>query len=436
MSLKMEFVRRATAPGTNISALCREYGVSRQTAHKWINRFNQEGYDGLEERSRRPRGTQQGTAEDMVIAIVKSREAHPSWGQHKLRVVLQRRFGARTPQERTIARVLKRFDMVRRRKRRPSLSVVTQAPRVEVNAPNDLWTVDYKGWWRAGNGERCEPLTVRDAFSRYILALRVFPSTKGAYARKVFDKLFKRYGVPRTIQCDNGTPFISVKARGGLTELSAWWISLGIEVVRSRPACPQDNGGHERMHSDIAREVEAFPRCGRASQQRACDRWRQEFNHVRPHDALNDRTPGEVYKPSPRRPHVRTALYPSGWLVRRVSKSGHFRIASDTYFVSGSLRGRSVGLQPIDALHYQIWYYEVDLGQLEVAPSELPDKLTAHLATIESVSACSNASSVRARKQRAPAAPRLTRSARPDQGRVRNKRPKKRTPSKTKPTRR
>ena len=430
MSLKMEFVQRATAPGSNVSALCREYNVSRQTAHKWINRFKQIGYDGLEERSRRPQGTPLATAEDLVVAIVKAREAHPRWGQHKLRLILQRRFGEQTPTERTIARVLKRFDMIRQRRRRPSLNVVTQAPSVEVTAPNDLWTVDYKGWWRAGNGERCEPLTVRDAFSRCVLALQVFPSTKSAYARPIFERLFKRYGVPKRIQSDNGTPFISVTSRAGLTELSAWWISLGIETIRSRPGCPQDNGGHERMHSDVAKEVEAIPCAARVSQQRACDKWRQEFNHVRPHDALNDKTPAEVYKPSPCRVRERVALYPSDWLVRKVGRSGHIRIASDTCFLSGPLRGRYVGLQPVDALHWRAWFYEVDLGLIESASNQLPDKLTAKPSKATSVPTCSNASSVRARTKRAPAKPRLTRSARVSPSRVSKKAAPKRSRSK------
>jgi putative transposase len=389
-----------------------------QTAHKWINRFKQSGYDGLEEHSRRPQGTPLATAEDVVVAIVKAREAHPRWGQHKLQVFLQRRFGEKTPTERTIARVLKRFDMVRRRRPRPSLNVVTQAPSVEVTAPNDLWTVDYKGWWRAGNGERCEPLTVRDAFSRCVLALQVFPSTKLAHARPVFERLFKRCGIPKRIQSDNGTPFISVTSRAGLTELSAWWIALGIEIIRSRPGCPQDNGGHERMHLDIAQEVESIPCAGRDSQQRACDRWRQEFNHVRPHDALNDKTPAEVYKPSSSRVRERVALYPSDWLVRKVSCAGHIRVDSEQYFLSGPLRGRCVGLQPVDALHWRAWYYEVDLGLIEIAPNQLPDKLTGRASKATSVPTCSNVSSVRARKKRAPATPRLTHSARVSPSRV------------------
>jgi putative transposase len=412
MSLKIEFVQQASVPGANVSALCREYGITRQTGHKWIKRFNESGYDGLEEHSRRPCQTPLAAGEEIVVAIVDAREAHSTWGPHKLRVLLSRRFGTQTPSESTIARVLKRFDKVRRRKHRPPVSIVTQAPSVDVKEPNDVWTVDYKGWWRARNGDRCEPLTVRDAFSRFILATEVLSGTNLVDARTVFERLFKRYGVPKAIQCDNGSPFIASNARAGISKLSAWWISLGIKVIRSRPAHPQDNGAHERMHGDMAREIEVVPSGNRASQQRACSKWRQEFNHVRPHDAINDKTPAEVYKRSNRVARKHTAMYPSDWLVRKVNRVGQVKIASEHYFVSTSLTGYQVGLQPMDALHWRAYFYEIDLGLVEIAPHELPETLTQRASKVASVPTCSNASSVRARSKRAPATPRLTRSAR------------------------
>jgi putative transposase len=420
MSLKIEFVQRATASGANVSALCREFGISRETGHKWLNRFNESGYEGLEERSRRPSQAPLATAEDLVVAIVDAREAHPTWGPHKLRIVLARRFGALTPSESTIKRVLKRFDIVRRRKPRKPVSIVTQAPAVNVSGPNDVWTVDYKGWWRARNGDRCEPLTVRDAFSRFILAIEVLSSTNALDARTVFERLFKRYGVPKAIQCDNGSPFIAVNARAGISKLSAWWISLGIKVIRSRPASPQDNGAHERMHADMAREIQVVPSNDRNAQQRACSKWRQEFNHVRPHEAINNKTPAEVYKPSDRVMRKHRALYPSDWIVRKVGHIGRVKVAYEEYFVSTSLDGYQVGLQPIDALHRRAWFYDVDLGLIELAPTELPKQLMSRIAKINSVPTCSNASSVRARRTRAPAEPRLTRSARVSKRQLRN----------------
>jgi len=429
MSLKMEFVRRATAPGANVSALCREYGISRQAGHKWITRFKRDGYDGLEEQSRRPRSTPLATGEDIVVAIIESREAHPTWGPHKLQYMLARRFGEQAPTERTVARVLSRFDKVRRHKRRAPLNVTNHPPAVVAKAPNDVWTVDYKGWWRARNHERCEPLTARDAYSRFILGIEVLSGTNGTDARKVFERLFKRFGVPKAIHCDNGSPFVAVRSRAGLSQLSAWWISLGIKLIRSRPGCPQDNGAHERMHADMAKEIQIVPRSNRQSQQQACSKWRQEFNHVRPHSALGDKTPAELYKPSLRRMRTLTALYPSGWLVRKVGQAGHVRIASEMHFVSGSLSGFHIGLQPIDALNWRAWFYDVDLGLVQALGRELPDKVIARALNTPSVPTCSNASSVRARRTRAPATPRLTRSARVSQKQVSKRRTDKRSRS-------
>jgi len=405
MSLKLEFVKKATARGANISALCREYGITRQTGHKWLKRYQTEGYDGLEERTRRPRTTPLGTAEDIVVTILEAREAHPRWGPHKLSLLLRRKLGPNTPSERTIARVLSRFDKIRRRRRRHgSMHIVTQAPHVDVKAPNDLWTVDFKGWWRAGNRQRCEPLTVRDAFSRMVLAIEVLPSTGVAPVRATFERLFRRHGVPKAIQCDNGTPFVAPLARAGLTGLSAWWVALGIELVRSRPGCPQDNGAHERMHADMAAEIEADPSASRALQQRACDKWRQEFNHVRPHDALDDKTPAEVYKRSERFMGVRSAFYPAGWMARVVSANGCICVHSAQYFVSSSLGGYHVALEPLDALHMRLWFYELDLGTIEI-PAELP-------IAVASVASCSSASRVRALLRRTLASPPVTRPAR------------------------
>jgi hypothetical protein len=185
--------------------------------------------------------------------------------------------------------------------------------------------------------------------------------------RAVMMKLFKRYGVPGAIQCDNGKPFISTTSRGGLSSLSAWWVSLGIRIARSRLGSPQDNGAHERMHADLAADVEAAPAPSFASQQRACDRWRQIFNHVRPHEALGGRVPADVYRSSPMKLLVRPARYPAHFVVRRVAPAGCIKLGGETYFISGSLRGQDVGLEPLDGLRHRVWFYSLDLGELEVA---------------------------------------------------------------------
>lgn len=380
MSLKIEFAERAEK-GEPIARLCREYGVSRTTGHKWVKRFAERGYEGLEEASRRPRSTPLATAEDIVLAVLAAREAHPRWGPRKLEVVLRRKLGEQTPSERTIARVLQRAHKVQQRRRRRPLSVVERAPEVGARNPNDVWTVDFKGCWQAANGQRCDPLTVRDAASRFVLAATLCRASTSA-VRAVFEALFRHHGIPAAIQCDNGVPFVSVRSPGGLSRLSAWWVSLGIRLVRSRPACPQDNGGHERMHSDIAAEVEARGAGTRKAQQRELDKWRQEFNHVRPHQALGGKTPAEVYRPTTKRAAVvQRCRYPSTISAVRVFKNGSFRLHGEAYFLSTSLAGMLVGLEPIDALHLRVWLYEVDLGVIEVAPQVRPTLYTQTLST-------------------------------------------------------
>ena len=367
MSLKIEFVERAEK-GEPIARLCREYGVSRTTGHKWLNRFRSQGYDGLEEQSRRPKSSPLATAEEIVVAILEAREAHPRWGPLKLEVLLRRRLGDQTPSARTIARILKRAGRVMERRRRRPLNVVDRAPLVQATEPNEVWTVDFKGWWRARDGKRCEPLTVRDAFSRKVLAAVVCNATTEA-VRKVFVRLFRKYGVPGAIHCDNGVPFVSMQARGGLSVLSAWWMSFGIRIVRSRPGCPQDNGAHERMHVEVRAEVQASPAATPEAQQRALDRWRQQYNHVRPHQALAGKTPAEVYKPGERRPPRPVPYaYPPHVEVRHVKSSGHISFRSYAYFVSVALIGHELGIEEVDAIHVRLWYRELDLGLMEVEP--------------------------------------------------------------------
>jgi putative transposase len=371
MSQKIEFVERAQK-GERVSALCREYSVSRTTAHKWLRRFREQGYDGLEERSRRPRSTPLSSAEEIVVSVLQAREAHPRWGPKKLRDFLVRKLREQTPSERTIARILRRAQLVRQRRRRAVVDVVERAPRLQASAPNEVWTVDFKGWWRAVNGERCDPLTVRDAYSRYVLASELCDATTAA-VQKVFQGLFRRHGVPGAIQCDNGVPFVSVRSRGGLSQLSAWWMSLGIKIFRSRPGCPQDNGAHERMHADMRADLQQTPAPTREDQQKAIDRWRQEFNHVRPHEALKGKTPGEVYKPAERRKAVqRRYSYRPEFFRRTVSACGHLLLGRQSYFLSASLGGYDVGVEVLDALHARVWFHDLDLGVLELG-GPVPD---------------------------------------------------------------
>jgi putative transposase len=368
MSQKLEFVERATTARANVSALCVEYGISRQTGHKWIRRYRQQGYLGLVEQSRRPVSSPLATGEEIVVSILELKERRPSWGPQKISQVLARKLGAGAPGRSTVARVLSRLGKVKRRRSPVRIWSVEGKPRVEVKAPNDLWTMDFKGWWRAQNGDKCEPLTVRDAFSRKVLAVALVTSTKATHVRRVLERLFRLHGLPLAMQSDNGAPFISSGARGGLTVLSAWLVSLGIRLVRSRPGSPQDNGGHERMHRDLS-ELQLTPARSRRVQQRQCDKWLVDFNHVRPHEALGGKTPAELYRNSTRRSlSPRLPSYPDEWLTRRVSGVGNVRVSGDNTFLSTALAGQLVGLWRESELHWRVHYFDVDLGTIEVLP--------------------------------------------------------------------
>jgi len=373
VDLREEFVLQAKEPGANVAELCREHGISRKTGYKWLLRFDALGVQGLRDMSRRPRRPVQ-TSGEIVLRVQEQRRAHLRWGPKKLRVLLLREFAQReVPSVKTIARILERLGepKLRRARRRPPL-VQRAVPDATVTAPNDLWTVDFKGWWKTRNGERCEPLTVRDAFSRFVLCMKVLASPARDAVRTVFERLFQQWGLPRAIQVDNGSPFGCTRARAGLTQLSAWWIALGIKVIFGRPGHPEDNGAHERLHGDMRFELEDPSSETRETQQSACDLWVDEFNQVRPHEALQMRTPSELYARSPR-PYrgKRPARYPGGFDVRPVAWHGAIKYANRLVYVGGGYAGFSVGVERLRDPLVRLWFYELDLGEVDLSSAPL-----------------------------------------------------------------
>lgn len=347
-----------------MSAICRELGVARKTGYKWLERFEAMGRPGLVDRARRPHRSLHATSGEVVLRIIELRRAHPRWGPKKLAALLKREGKLEVPSVRTVARILERAGEPRARRRSRIVSVPSAAPRVSAETPNELWTVDFKGWWKTLDGRRAEPLTVRDAASRFVLCAHLVRGTRTTEARAVFERLFEQNGLPGKIQVDNGTPFASTQARGGLTQLSAWWVALGIRVVRGRPAHPQDNGAHERMHVDMHFDVERYRAETLAAQQHALDTWRMEFNAVRPHEALAMGTPSEFYRKSTRRYRgEREPTYSPNVIVRVVASNGRVALGSQgSVFISQALRGRRVGLEPLENDAYRVWFFDVDLG--------------------------------------------------------------------------
>lgn len=362
MDQRIEFAMRAVnCP--NFRELCREYGISAKTGYKWRERFVQEGLGGLNELSRRPRGHADQLSEQVVCEIVLLKNAHPHWGPRKIQELYRRKHGSRElPSESSFKRVLERAGLTKPRRVRRSEQSGRLATGVKAEKPNDVWTVDFKGWWKGPHDERVEPLSVRDEFSRMILELRPMENARTELVLARFEKLFEAHGLPGAIRSDNGAPFASMNGLLGLTRLSATWLALGINLERSRPGCPQDNPAHERMHCDIMREIES----GRAGRdQAAFDVWRHQYNNERPHEAIGMRTPSELYAPSPRAyTGVPDDLEYGAMLARKVNTGGLVSYEGERYPISTTLAGWSVGLSPRADGVVEVWFAKLLVGHI------------------------------------------------------------------------
>src|SRR5437870_7777619 len=363
MEERTEFALRAMRT-LNFRALCEQYGISAKTGYKWRERFRRKGLAGMAEESRRPKSHSEQLPEEEVCEIVCLKLAHAAWGPRKIRELYLRRHGE-VASESTFKRVLERTCLTQKRRRGRAPEAGRLSNGREAAAVNQVWTVDFKGWWRSGD-KRCEPLTVRDEYSRYLLEVRAVEDARSETVRKSFEQLFERHGLPQAIRSDNGSPFASVHGLWGLSRLSAWWVALGIDLERGRPGHPQDNGAHERLHLDISRELEAIGE----SDQEALDLWRQSFNYERPHDSLGMKCPAELYRPSERKYEgTPQDLDYAQMCPRRVSTSGAIKFDGQSLLLSSALTGWSVGLKPLIADRLQVWFGRLLLGEIDLATS-------------------------------------------------------------------
>jgi putative transposase len=359
MDQRMEFCLQALRGG-NFRELCREYGISTKTGYKWRERFINQGYEGLAEQSRRPHSHPDSLSEWQVCQIVRLKNAHPHWGARKIGELYRRKHG-QGASESSIKRILERSGLVHKRRKRKALEGGRLCSGKRAQGPNEVWTVDFKGWWWKAASQRCQPLSVRDEHSRYILELRALRDGCSQTVQECFERLFERYGLPEAIRSDNGSPFASRQAVHGLSRLSAWWVAMGIDLERGRPGHPQDNGAHERMHRDVSLELEAFSR----SDQESLDLWREEFNYQRPHEALQMRCPSEVYHKSTRQYQKLERLDYGAMATRAVKNNGVINWNNHQLFVSQSLRGWTVGLKPSTPEGIEVWFAALLLGWIE-----------------------------------------------------------------------
>ena len=349
-----------------IAELCRQYGISRQTAYKWINRFKAEGASGLEELSRAPNNPAWAMPDSVAERILELRRKWPRWGPRKIQAHLDTKSPAiQWPAASSIGALLKREGLVIGRRKRVRVPSYT-SPLAHADAPNRVWSADFKGWFLCGDGQRCDPLTSTDACSRFLLRCRHVSKTDGVHVRSVFEAMFREYGLPESIRTDNGAPFAS-KAPAGLSRLSMWWLRLGIRHERIEPGCPQQNGRHERMHQTLKQETAAPPRDNLRRQQDAFRIFERQYNYERPHEALGYRTPADVYVPSPRMYPSRLPelVYPAGAHLRWVSQQGSVKWKSQRTFLSEVLGREAVGLIEIDDDLFEVYYGPILLGYLD-----------------------------------------------------------------------
>ena len=351
--------------GESISALAEMYGVARKTIHKWLLRHAADGIAGLADQSREPHHCPSRLSDVTIEHIIAARQRW-KWGPRKLRVKLMAAHpNMLWPAASTIGEVLKRAGLTHRRIRRTRTPPSTP-PFAPVAAPNQTWCADFKGWFRTGDGTRCDPLTITDAHSRYLLRCHIAPKADGTHVAALFDAAFREYGLPLVIHTDNGVPFASV-APGGLSRVSMQWVKLGITPERSRPACPQDNGRHERMHSTLKQATLLPPERNPRRQQEAFDRFRSEYNHERPHEALGDQTPASCFaaspRPMPRR--VPELNYDEDLAVRRISQQGSLKWNGVRTFVSEIFAYEWLGLRGLDERTFEVLYGPLTVGFLD-----------------------------------------------------------------------
>jgi transposase InsO family protein len=379
VELRQQFVHDALRRVVPVTELCAAYGISRKTGYKWLVRYEAGGLPALTDQSRQPRSSPTATPPELVRALLEARQHHPTWGPRKLlRLVRQREPTAPWPARSTIALHLHRAGLVvtPRRVRRPGHPGRPQAP---MDAPNAVWTADFKGQFRLGDGTYCYPLTLADGYSRLLLSCRALTSNQMVESRPVFVRAFQEYGLPTRIRSDNGVPF-ATQALGRLSALSVWWVRLGILPDLTEPASPQQNGRHERMHRTLKQECTRPPRHSRRAQQARFDQWRTEFNALRPHEALADATPASLYAPSPRRypPRLPALEYPGHFEVRRVSRNGGIRWHSTWVNVSQTLGGEALGLVEIDDAEWDVYFGPLRLGRLHERTLHIEDALGRH----------------------------------------------------------
>jgi len=368
MEERARFVEDFESALYSVTELCERYGISRKTGYKWLNRYGVEGEAGLQDRSRAPQTRPSRTADRLVEPLLALRRRHPTWGPRKLLAFLAKHSPQETwPSASTAGEILKRHGLVQERRRSRSRAPVERGRLTQATAPNQVWACDFKGQFRTADGQLCYPLTVTDSYSRYLLGVDGLGSVGEPYSWPVFERLFRCYGLPQVIRSDNGSPFASGRSLASLTRLSVKWLKLGIKPERIKPGHPEQNGSHERMHRDLKRETVRPPAANKSAQQARFDEFRQIRNQDRPHEALGQKTPAELYSASPRAYPSKPSkpCYPGHFEVRYVRPAGEIKFRGRYLFLGEALRGEHVGLEEFDDGLWSLYFAEFLLGRFD-----------------------------------------------------------------------
>lgn len=379
MSLRYEFVRDVVRNRKSFRELCRDYGISEKTGHKWRQRFAEGGATALADRSHAPHVPAHQVPRALIARICALREQYPKWGARKLRGILQSAEPTIVwPAASTITTILHREGVpLRRRSARRTAQAEWASVLTEPVRPNDVWATDFKGQFRLGDRSYCYPLTVSDLCSRFVLGCTGLTSVATEGVRPLFEQHFREYGLPAAIRSDNGVPFSSPHALAGLSPLAIWWIRLGIYPERIQPGCPQQNGVHERMHRSLKAEALQPPAPTLLAQNTRFIDWRRDFNTVRPHEAMGNTPPALHYAPSSRAYPTRLPPleYPSCTQIRLVTSNGGIKWRNQLIFLSSALQGEYVGLRHDSETEWTIWLgalrlgiYNVEQEHFEVLP--------------------------------------------------------------------
>ena len=364
MDQRVRFISEYLESYFSVAEICRQFNISRKTGYKWLGRYEAYGPLGLADRSRKPKSCPHETESRIIESIKYHRGKHPTWGPKKILALLEKRHPDwDNPAISTIAGILNREGLITEGKRKIRRKH-PGCPTTVATEPNQIWTTDYKGEFKMLNGQYCYPLTVADMCSRYLLGCEGHKAISLKKSKECFTRLFEEYGLPDRIRSDNGVPFAS-NAIARLSSLSVWWIKLGIYPELIEPGEPQQNGKHERMHRTLKKEATIPPEKNMTAQQKRFNTFQQEYNEIRPHEALDMKTPAELYTNSKREMPRKLEHwdYPYHFKVRRVSRNGAIRWQSKSVTVTHTLIEEYIGFEEIDDGVYNVYYCDYLIGR-------------------------------------------------------------------------